>query len=323
MIEIRNLTKRFGAFTAVKNLSFQASPGEVLGFLGPNGAGKSTTMKMVTGFLPPSEGTALVCGHDVLENPRAAKAKIGYLPEGAPLYPDMTPRSMMKFVGKTRRMSGRRIKERMQEVTKLVDLHSVLDQRIETLSKGFKRRVGLGLAILHDPEVLILDEPTDGLDPNQKHEVRQLIRSMAEGKVIVLSTHILEEVEAVCTRAMIVSAGEVCFDGTPAEMREKSRYTGAIEVSVSTADSEAAQSAFSALASVASIGDHSTVGEETRFILFPVTGSRQTLLDDVQRVSTEAPWRLASLSVDRGRMDDVFRTVTSGAPLSTTKVEVA
>jgi ABC-2 type transport system ATP-binding protein len=323
MIEIRNLTKRFGAFTAVKNLSFQASPGEVLGFLGPNGAGKSTTMKMVTGFLPPSEGTALVCGHDVLENPRAAKAKIGYLPEGAPLYPDMTPRTMMKFVGKTRRMSGRRIKERMEEVTRLVDLHKVLDQRIETLSKGFKRRVGLGLAILHDPEVLILDEPTDGLDPNQKHEVRELIRSMAKGKVIVLSTHILEEVEAVCTRAMIVAAGEVCFDGTPAEMREKSRYTGAIEVSVSTADSEAAQSAFEALASVASIGDHSTVGEETRFMLFPVTGSRQTLLDDVQRVSTEASWRLASLSVDRGRMDDVFRTVTSGAPLSTTKVEVA
>lgn len=315
MIEIRNLTKRFGAFTAVKDLSFQASPGEVLGFLGPNGAGKSTTMKMVTGFLPPTEGTALVCGHDVLENPRAAKAKIGYLPEGAPLYPDMTPRSMMKFVGKTRRMSGRRIAERMQEVTKLVDLQSVLDQRIETLSKGFKRRVGLALAILHDPEVLILDEPTDGLDPNQKHEVRQLIQSMAKGKVIVLSTHILEEVEAVCTRAMIVAEGQVCFDGTPAEMREKSRYTGAIEISVASEDSEAAQAAFEALASVASIGDHTMSGDEARFMLFPVTGSRQTLLDDVQRVSTEAPWRLASLSVDRGRMDDVFRSVTKGGPL--------
>ena len=230
---------------------------------------------------------------------------------------------MMKFVGKTRRMSGRLIKERMEEVTRLVDLHSVLDQRIETLSKGFKRRVGLGLAILHDPEVLILDEPTDGLDPNQKHEVRELIQSMAQGKVIVLSTHILEEVEAVCTRAMIVAAGEVCFDGTPAEMREKSRYTGAIEVSVSAADAGAAQGAFEALASVASIGDHTTSGDEARFMLFPVTGSRQTLLDDVQRVSTEASWRLASLSVDRGRMDDVFRTVTKGAPGATKSTEVA
>ncbi len=316
MIEIRNLTKRFGAFTAVKNLSFQASPGEVLGFLGPNGAGKSTTMKMVTGFLPPSEGTALVCGHDVLVNPRAAKAKIGYLPEGAPLYPDMTPRTMMKFVGATRRMSRGRVKERMKEVTRLVDLHDVLDQRIETLSKGFKRRVGLALAILHDPEVLILDEPTDGLDPNQKHEVRELIRSMAKGKVIVLSTHILEEVEAVCSRAMIVAAGQVCFDGTPAELREKSRYAGAIEVSVAAADVPAAETAFKGLASVHSIGDHATYGEESRFMLFPVTGSRQTLLDDVQRVSTEAPWRLLSLSVDRGRMDDVFRTVTGGAPLA-------
>jgi ABC-2 type transport system ATP-binding protein len=316
MIEIRNLTKRFGAFTAVKNLTFQAKPGEVLGFLGPNGAGKSTTMKMVTGFLPPTEGTVIVCGHDVLENPRAAKARIGYLPEGAPLYPDMTPRSMMKFVGSARGMSSGRIKERMQEVTRLVDLQQVLDQRIETLSKGFKRRVGLALAILHDPDVLILDEPTDGLDPNQKHEVRQLIRSMAKGKVIVLSTHILEEVEAVCTRAMIVSSGEVCFDGTPAELRAQSRYAGAIEVGVATEDAEAAEAAFVALASVHSVGDHAVYGEETRFVLFPVNGSRQTLLDDVQRVSTEASWRLAGLSVDRGRMDDVFRTVTSGKSLS-------
>ena len=323
MIEIRNLTKRFGTFTAVKNLSFQAQPGEVLGFLGPNGAGKSTTMKMVTGFLPPTEGTALVCGHDVLAQPLAAKTNIGYLPEGAPLYPDMTPAGMMKFVGATRRMSRGRIKERMKEVTRLVDLHQVLDQRIETLSKGFKRRVGLALAILHDPEVLILDEPTDGLDPNQKHEVRELIRSMSKGKVIVLSTHILEEVEAVCTRAMIVAAGQVCFDGTPAELREKSRYAGAIEISVKANDAEAAEAAFQGLASVQSIGDHVSFDDESRFVLFPVHGSRKALLDDVQRVSTGASWRLESLSVDRGRMDDVFRTVTGGGPLSSNTSEVA
>ncbi len=232
MIEIRNLTKCFGPITAVDDLSFRVQPGEVLGFLGPNGAGKSTTMKMVTGFLPPTSGAISVCGHDVLSDPASAQARIGYLPEGAPLYPDMTPRTLMKFVGQARGMSRARLKERTEIVTHLVSLEDVLDQRVETLSKGFKRRVGLGLALLDDPEVLVLDEPTDGLDPNQKHEVRQLIRSMAKGKVIVLSTHILEEVEAVCTRAIIISSGRIQFDGTPADLRSQSRFAGAIEVAV-------------------------------------------------------------------------------------------
>lgn len=311
MIEIRNLTKRFGAFTAVDNLSFQVEPGEVLGFLGPNGAGKSTTMKMVTGFLPPTEGTAIVCGHDITKNPAAAKASIGYLPEGAPLYPDMTPRSMMKFVAAARGIGGRRRKERMEIATNLVDLDAVLDQRIETLSKGFKRRVGLALAILHDPDVLVLDEPTDGLDPNQKHQVRELIQSMAEGKVIILSTHILEEVEAVCTRAMIVSEGKVRFDGTPAEMRKGSRYAGAIEVAVERGDAEAAKAAFGGLTSVASIEAAQAFGDEERFVLFPAAEGT-ALLDDVQRVASSAPWNLTSLAVERGRMDDVFRSVTVG-----------
>jgi ABC-2 type transport system ATP-binding protein len=311
MIEIRNLTKRFGPITAVDDLSFRVDPGEVLGFLGPNGAGKSTTMKMVTGFLPPTSGDISVCSHDVLTDPAAAQARIGYLPEGAPLYPDMTPRQMIRFVGRARGMSGARIAERMKAVTDLVHLESVLDQRIETLSKGFKRRVGLALAILHDPEVLILDEPTDGLDPNQKHDVRELIRSMARGKVIVLSTHILEEVEAVCTRAIIVSSGRIQFDGTPAELRARSRYAGAIEVAVATEHADAARAALGALESVASVGDAEEAGEETRFVVFP-TGS-DPLLDDVQRVAAGAPWRYTSLAVDRGRMDDVFRTVTTGA----------
>lgn len=314
MIEIRNLTKRFGPITAVDDLSFRVQPGEVLGFLGPNGAGKSTTMKMVTGFLPPTSGTVVVCGHDVLEDPTAAKARIGYLPEGAPLYPDMTPRSMMRFVGAARGMSGARLKERMDTATRLVSLEAVLDQRIETLSKGFKRRVGLALAILHDPDVLVLDEPTDGLDPNQKHEVRQLIRSMSKGKVIVLSTHILEEVEAVCSRAMIVASGRICFDGTPGELRGMSRYAGAIEVTVAGEHADAAKSAFAALASVREVGDERSDETGASMTLFPVPGSSQTLLDDVQRVAAESPWRLAGLSVDRGRMDDVFRTVTTGGP---------
>lgn len=311
MIEIRNLTKRFGSFTAVDDLSFEVKPGEVLGFLGPNGAGKSTTMKMVTGFLPPTHGTATVCGHDILEAPAQAKSSIGYLPEGAPLYPDMTPRQMMKFVGAARGMGGGRLRERMKVVTDLVDLHGVLGQRIETLSKGFKRRVGLALAILHDPQVLVLDEPTDGLDPNQKHQVRELIRSMSEGKVIVLSTHILEEVEAVCSRAIIVSKGKLRFDGTPAELREQSRYAGAVEVTVGAADAQAARTSLEGLGAAAAVELAEGASDGTRLTVFPAEGAREHLLAEVQRAAEQAAWSMESVTVERGRMDDVFRTVTS------------
>jgi len=310
MIEIQNLTKRFGPITAVDDLSFRVQSGEVLGFLGPNGAGKSTTMKMVTGFLPPTSGAIQVCGHDVLKDAAAAQARIGYLPEGAPLYPDMNPRSMMRFVGRARDMDVARLEARIDEVCRLVHLEAVMDQRIETLSKGFKRRVGLALAILHDPEVLVLDEPTDGLDPNQKHEVRELIRTMSAGKVIVLSTHILEEVEAVCTRAMIVAQGRIKFDGTPAELRGRSRFAGAIEVAVHTGHAEDAQRDLGDLACVSHVGEVSEVESETRFVLFPA--AEAALLEDVQRVAAAAEWDLLSLAVDRGHMDDVFRTVTTG-----------
>ena len=310
MIEIKNLTKRFGPITAVDDLSFRVQPGEVLGFLGPNGAGKSTTMKMVTGFLAPTSGAISVCGHDVLTDAAGAQAAIGYLPEGAPLYPDMNPRSMMRFVGRARGMAPSRLTARIDEVCRLVHLEAVMDQRIETLSKGFKRRVGLALAILNDPEVLILDEPTDGLDPNQKHEVRELIRTMSAGKVIVLSTHILEEVEAVCTRAMIVAEGSIKFDGTPAELRGSSRFAGAIEIAVASDHAEVAQRDLAELGSVSHIGEVVEAEGETRFVVFPATDA--PLLEDVQRVAAGASWSLVRLAVDRGRMDDVFRTVTTG-----------
>jgi ABC-2 type transport system ATP-binding protein len=218
MIEIKNLTKDFGALRAVDGITFSVKRGEVLGFLGPNGAGKSTTMKMLTGFLAPTSGSASIAGHDIENEPMAAKRKLGYLPEGAPAYGDMTPASFLDFVADIRGLTGATKRERIEQVVKLVHLHAVLHQSIDTLSKGFKRRVGLAQAILHDPEVLVLDEPTDGLDPNQKHEVRTLIRSMAANKAIVLSTHILEEVEAVCTRAIIIDRGRIMFDGTPAEL---------------------------------------------------------------------------------------------------------
>ncbi len=218
MIEIEGLTKRYGRHTVVDDLTFRCGSGEVLGFLGPNGAGKSTTMKMVTGFVVPSAGTAAVCGHDVQTDALAAQKRLGYLPEGAPLYAEMTPAQFLEFIADVRGLSGDRRKERLGEVIELLHLGPVLQQNIETLSKGFKRRVGLAQAILHDPDVLILDEPTDGLDPNQKHEVRELIRSMSEEKLIIISTHILEEVEAVCTRAIIIADGRLLVDETPEDL---------------------------------------------------------------------------------------------------------
>src|SRR5262245_3064556 len=215
MIEITHLTKRYGALTAVDDVSFRVAPGEVLGFLGPNGAGKSTTMKMIAGFLAPTSGSARVCGHDVEGDPMAARRCIGYLPEGAPLYGEMSVRRFLEFIADVRELTGERRRSRLDDVIARLQLEEVLGQSIDTLSKGFRRRVGLAQAILHDPRVLILDEPTDGLDPNQKHEVRTLINAMAADKIIVISTHILEEVDAVCNRAIIIAGGKLLADDTP------------------------------------------------------------------------------------------------------------
>ncbi|MEQ8399181.1 ATP-binding cassette domain-containing protein [Thalassobaculum sp.] len=218
-LSVRGLVKRFGPKTAVDDLSFEVATGEVLGFLGPNGAGKSTTMKMICGFLAPSVGTAVICGHDVLENPIAAKRSFGYLPEGAPAYPDMTTIGFLDFIAGIRGYNGTERRERVTAAIAKTRLEEVIHQPIETLSKGFKRRVGLAQALLHDPAVLILDEPTDGLDPNQKFEVRKLIKAMAATKAIVISTHILEEVDAVCSRAMIIARGRILADDTPEGLR--------------------------------------------------------------------------------------------------------
>ena len=216
MITINRLGKSFGSFWAVKDLSFNVSPGEVLGFLGPNGAGKSTTMKMIAGFLAPSEGRIRVFDVDVQRAPLAAKKMIGYLPEGAPLYDDMTASEFLSFIADIRCLFGADRREKLGRVIDQLDLKEVLNQPIETLSKGFKRRVGIAQAMLHDPRVLILDEPTDGLDPNQKHQVRELIRNLSKEKIVIISTHILEEVSAVCSRAMIIARGQLTVDDTPA-----------------------------------------------------------------------------------------------------------
>jgi len=216
VIRIENLVKKFGPLAAVDGVSLEVERATVLGFLGPNGAGKSTTMKMIAGFLAPTSGTVRVCDIDVAARPLDAKRQIGYLPEGAPTYPDMTPAELLDFVADVRGLKGADKRQRIEAAVEKVELAPVLDQSIETLSKGFKRRVGLAQAILHDPPVLVLDEPTDGLDPNQKHQVRELIRAMAPHKAIIISTHILEEVEAICTRATIIARGRVVAEGTPA-----------------------------------------------------------------------------------------------------------
>lgn len=219
MLKVENLKKRFGDFEAVKGISFNVAKGEVLGFLGPNGAGKSTTMRMITGFIPPTSGTAVICGHDILKDPIGAKSALGYLPEAAPSYRAMTVEDFLTFIAKARGFSGAAVKARVAAVIEKARLNGVARQTIDTLSKGYRQRTCFAQAILHDPQVLVMDEPTDGLDPNQKFVVREMIKEMAKEKAIIISTHILEEVDAVCTRAIIIARGEVKADGTPEKLR--------------------------------------------------------------------------------------------------------
>jgi ABC-2 type transport system ATP-binding protein len=310
MIDIQNLSKRFGRLQAVDDVTLQVMPGEVLGFLGPNGAGKSTTMKMITGFLSPDSGRVSVMGHDVAKDPIAIKSSIGYLPEGAPLYPDMTPESLLLFSARARGMSKEEGQQALDRALGLLELESVRRQRIETLSKGFKRRVGLAQAILHNPEVLVLDEPTDGLDPNQKEQVRDLIRSMAPGKTIILSTHILEEVEAVCTRVAILSKGGLCFNGSPSDLRKSSRFAGAVEVRF---QSDIPKDAFLQLSNLPHVAlvEPLDDGEAHRgFRIFPASG--HSILHAVADKARDHAWSLEDMHVDRGRLDDVFRSITLG-----------
>ncbi|TAH39973.1 MAG: ABC transporter ATP-binding protein [Planctomycetota bacterium] len=311
MIELQNLVKRFGNLTAVDGVSFTVQRGEVLGFLGPNGAGKSTTMKMVTGFLAPTSGRVSVCGHDLAVEPIPAKRRIGYLPEGAPLYGDMTPRAFLRFMAEIRAIPREQRAARIGEVVAKTHLDEVLEQPIETLSKGFKRRVGLAQAIVHDPEVLVLDEPTDGLDPNQKHEVRQLIRAMAPHKAIVLSTHILEEVEAVCTRAMIIARGRVVFDGTPEELLAKSRRHNAVCVTLRAAVAAQARVELARLPGVAEVVDLAPGDGTARLLVLPARG--HSILLEVGQQARSRNWEVLGLEQERGRLDEVFRELTRGS----------
>lgn len=305
MIAVESLTRRFGTRVAVDHLSFRVKLGEVLGFLGPNGAGKSTTMKMITGFLAPSGGQISVCGFDVEQQPIQAKQRIGYLPEGAPAYPDMTPLTFLEFIADVRGLKGAAKQDRIAKVMAQVQIEGVAHQAIDTLSKGFKRRVGIAQAILHDPRVLILDEPTDGLDPNQKHEVRGLIKAMAKDKAIVISTHILEEVDAVCSRALIIAGGRVIADGTPAELLARSHYHNAVSVRLEGGAAGVAAE----LKTIAGVTGVETA-DDGRLIVLSQDG--RPIAEQVAGLARARGWQVRELFVEAGRLDEVFRRVTMG-----------
>jgi ABC-2 type transport system ATP-binding protein len=310
-LEIRHLVKHFGALVAVDGVSFEVGRGEVLGFLGPNGAGKSTTMKMIAGFLAPTAGTAIVCGHDIEKEPLAAKRAIGYLPEGAPAYPDMTPADFLAFIARIRGFSGAQAKARIARIVELIHIAEVLHQPIETLSKGYKRRVGVAQALLHDPPVVILDEPTDGLDPNQKYEMRKVIGAMREEKAIIISTHLLEEVEAVCNRAIIIARGRILADETPEALARRSRHHNAVRLGLPPGAETEVAAVLSGLPGVASVETASEEGGAV-VVAFPRGGA--AIAGEIADLARARGWQVRSLSVERGRLDEVFREITA-API--------
>ena len=307
MIKTEHLCKRYPGVTAVEDVSFEVRPGEVLGFLGPNGAGKTTTMRMLAGFVTPTSGRARICGHDVEDEPLAARQSVGYLPEGAPCYGEMRVSAFLAFIAELRRLEGARKRARLDYVIERLQLASVLERQIETLSKGFRRRVGLAQAIMHDPPVLILDEPTDGLDPNQKHEVRTLIEEMAHEKIIVISTHILEEVAAVCTRAIIIARGRIVADDTPLQLASRSRYHNA--VSLQLARAEQFEAARVALAGLAQVEQVEVTEREARLTALPRSGAM--ILQEVAALAAQQGLQLKELHLESGRLDEVFRTITA------------
>ena len=306
MIEITHLSKQFEQFTAVDDLSFKVAEGEVLGFLGPNGAGKSTTMKIITGFLAPTSGSVTVDGHNLATDALAAKALMGYLPEGAPSYGDMTTLDFLRFVGEVRGYRGDELVKRVGRVLAEVELEKVALQKIETLSKGLKRRVGLAQAIMHDPKVLILDEPTDGLDPNQKQHVRELIKNLARDKIVIISTHILEEVSAVCTRAVIITQGRLVADGTPAELEASSKYHQAVSLRLAQHTDVSAH--LDSLSDVAGIEIDAEDALSMRILARP----GKSIYGQVATLAQEQNWPVAEMTVARGQLEDVFKQVTAG-----------
>lgn len=310
MIEIENLSRSFGQFTAVNNLSFKVKPGEVLGFLGPNGAGKSTTMRMITGYLKPDSGDISIFGHSVTASPLQTKSMVGYLPEGAPSYSDMSVRSFLTFIAKARGIPNAEREPRISSVIQQLQLGSVERRVIATLSKGFQRRAGLAQALISDPKVLILDEPTDGLDPNQKYEVRQLIRQLSSDKIVVISTHILEEVEALCNRVIIINDGQLVADGTPSQLKSYSKFYHSVELEVSDPEQWAIH--LRSLDGVASISV--SRDKANHLVIFPKRGV--LLWPQLNVWLQHHDQQPDSISISSGRLEDVFQRVTMGESLA-------
>ncbi len=311
MIKVENLVKTFGTKRAVNGISFSVERGEVLGFLGPNGAGKSTSMRMITGFIPPTEGRITVGGHDMLENPIPAKRLIGYLPENAPAYTDMTVHGFLSFSAELRGLRGDAKKRAVGRAVEMCFLENVIHQSVDTLSKGYRHRTCFAQSVIHDPEILILDEPTDGLDPNQKHEVRQLIRRMGEKKAIIFSTHILEEVEAACSRAIIIDRGQIVANGTPLELKQRSDVAGAVSLRVLGVAGDTVKQR---LSGVAGASKAAIVKEQDGLVwarVYPSDKARNgALARAVAETVTQAQWKFEELHTEEGRLDEVFRRIT-------------
>jgi ABC-2 type transport system ATP-binding protein len=311
MIKVENLVKAFGPKIAVNNVSFTLERGEVLGFLGPNGAGKSTTMRMITGFIPPTDGKVSVGGHDVVDDPIGAKKLIGYLPEAAPVYVDMTVKSFLTFCAELSGMRGDSLKKAVNRAVELCFLEPVLYQSVDTLSKGYRHRTCLAQSIVHDPPVLVMDEPTDGLDPNQKHEIRTLIRRMGENKAIIFSTHILEEVEAVCSRAIIIDRGIIVAEGTPEQLKRRSELGGAVRISVRGIEARQFADRLSALPQVRKVTVLENNGMATVRV-YPHDSVGKDLNGDFVRGLLDASncWQIVDVRTEEGRLDEVFRNLT-------------
>jgi len=309
MIKVENLTKIFGAKRAVDGVSFSLERGEVLGFLGPNGAGKSTTMRMITGFITPTSGTAIVGGHDIQRNPIAAKRLFGYLPENAPAYTDMTVHGFLNFAAELRGLVGDARKKAVNRAVEMCFLGGVLHQSVDTLSKGYRHRTCFAQSVIHDPPILILDEPTDGLDPNQKHEVRSLIKRMGQEKAIIFSTHILEEVDAACSRAIIIDRGRIVANGTPAELRQRSEWAGAVTLRLR---GQAANAVTTKLYAVSLVKKVNLVEEKDGRVTVRVFPKQPCPNGELARAIGEAVhgWNVELLQVEEGRLDDVFRNIT-------------
>ena len=308
MIQVQNLRKVFGAKVAVDDVSFAVEKGQVLGFLGPNGAGKSTSMRMVTGYFRPTSGRVRIGGVDMLEEPELAKRSIGYLPENAPLYSDMTVASFLGFCAEMRGLSGAAKAKALDRALDMCFLHNVRNQSVDTLSKGYRHRTCFAQSIIHDPDVLILDEPTDGLDPNQKHEVRAMIKRMGQDKAIIFSTHILEEVEAACTRAIIIDRGKVVADGTPDELKQRGAGAGSVRVSLQGAGVAEELRKLAGVGSVETLADS---GAAFRGLLHPVKGRQGVEIAlEVSSLAQARGWKLEELAHIEGKLDEVFRAIT-------------